>query len=224
MANKLVGYFDSFEGVKEKTILVDYNMTQYGCSSRFGVDPFQVGSNNATKWAVIALPDTSSPYNFVFYLVTDTTITFDVEWNAYQESRNHWSSGWEPWNKVDFSPQHTSASQMFDMGSMFGITTYYRAIYYPYIASVSVKGADNMPIIEEGESIVNVYDGGFNRSAVKAFVDEVMDTPAIPKRGYGSAVVTLNAPGENLTFESSNYEQTKIVYVHGNTSVSFDGN
>lgn len=223
MANKVVGYFESFNSIKEQVLLVDTTMTQYGPSRRDGVDIYNAGSNDATKWAILALPEYDvSPRTYDFYLITNTSSPFATDLHAYEESRNHWSSGWEEWRKFQFDPIHYDASRMYDIGSSLGVySQYYYVLTLPYISGSSVVGSDSMPVIEESENLVNVFDGFWNRSQIRDFINEVMDTPAIPKRGYGSAVVTLNAPGENLTFESSNYEQTKIVYVHGNTSVSF---
>lgn len=222
MANKLVGYFEDISKFQNGVYILTSSNYAYGDFLN------SISGSNATKYALIAIPQggSGSSRDYLLHLDSDTTTQFSVSSARKLKFYSGADPGWDDWTEVDMGSRTYSSFTPSNSQP-----EYYTQ--YPIRADIGINttylDSNNMPIYYDQlgaiADYVNIFDGdASDRQGMVNFINEVMGTPASPKRGYGSAVVTLNAPGENLTFESSNYEQTKVVYVQGNTSVVFDGN
>ena len=219
MTNTVIGYFGSFNEIKDVEIEFTAGVSTHGEYMRNGVRIRAVGENDATKWAIIALPTGQSPEVFYFYLFVNSSQSFSITYQQFDEFRNYSSStGFEPWRKTYYNEITTAADSMSKRPFTVDLD-YYSAVIRQ--TSSGVLDENNMPPLIEGQNIVNLYGAKWSTLYETDFVNEVMGKKVAMQTGQGLVTLNLKSPGQTLTFTSNLLGTVKTVLITGDQTVRF---
>ena len=219
MANKLVGYFEDISKFQNGIYILTSANYAYGDFLT------SISGSNATKYALIAIPQggSGSSRDYLLHLDSDTTTQFTVSSARKLKFYSGSDPGWDNWTEVDMG------SRTYDSVTVSSSQPEYYT-QYPIRTDIGINttylDSNNMPIYRDQlgaiADYINIFDGDSNdRQGMVNFINEVMSTPVPSPHGAGSVTLKVNAPGEYLTFTSRALETSQTVFVDQNKIISF---